>query len=665
MDLIETERAIEFIDATDRKTWIKVGAAIKSEFGDEGFVLWDKWSQKADNYEASAIRDSWKSFKTGKISIGSLIYLAKQRGYSLPKSQQTTQQKTQAKQVTRDSKQSEDENKKRALAQKKSQDIWQKSHAVSKHAYLTNKKINHPEVVRSLKQASFTNANLLLVPVRDMKGTIHSLQYINEDGSKRFTKDGAIKGNFSTIGEAKNKDRVIIAEGLATAASLYQATNIPVVIAFNAENMKEVAKKLNRANFAKNYIVACDNDASGTGVNKALEAAKELHNAQIIIPSFSKEDIKKYQKYYPEKLPSDFNDLHLIKGLDAVSQTISQVNRNIESPEIDNQLLSEQEIQSEQETQEENTIELNVPLSKSLEKIEEDVKKVQEIAEKAEEVEEETTEDTTSDSDDSEKQEKKVAIVDLNYVVPSFIQKQYFTNQGKFYDKKMQLRFVDEGTQLKAKEDYDERIIKHMLDVVQAKNWSSIKIGGSNEFKRIVWLEAAQRNMQVEGYKPTKADLALVKHTTQDLNNTIEHTEHNVEDVHEEKLKDNTTTTEEKKERQKQEQEVTAEEKEIESSDSTTDKHESLEKIKERFSAAVEALSKRDQLKAQFFENELLEFVEKLPEEEKDSYLEVFYTNLTECAEKKDFNFSPSSEQHEVVAREVNTSQEVEQTVTL
>ena len=107
--------------------------------------------------------------------------------------------------------------------------------------------------------------------------------------------------------------------------------------------------------------------------------------------------------------------------------------------------------------------------------------------------------------------------------------------------------------------------------------------------------------MQVEGYKPLKADLALIKHITQDLNNTIEHTEHNVEDVHEEKLKDNTTTTEEKKERQKQEQEVTAEEKEIESSDSTTntDKHESLEKIKERFSAAVEALSKRDQLKAQ------------------------------------------------------------------
>ena len=294
MDLIETERAIEFIDATDRKTWIKVGAAIKSEFGDEGFVLWDKWSQKADNYEAQAIRNSWKSFKTGKISIGSLIYLAKQGGYSLPKSQQ----KTQAKQVTQDSKQSEDETKKRALAQKKSQEIWQKSHAVSKHAYLTNKKINHPEIIKSLKQASFTNANLLLVPVRDMRGTIHSLQYINEDGSKRFTKDSAIKGNFASIGEAKDNDRVIIAEGLATAASLYQATNIPVVIAFNAENMKEVAKKLNRANFAKNYIVACDNDASGTGVNKALEAAKELHNAQIIIPSFSKEDIKKYQKYY-------------------------------------------------------------------------------------------------------------------------------------------------------------------------------------------------------------------------------------------------------------------------------------------------------------------------------------------------------------------------------
>lgn len=39
----QVERALTFIDANDRDTWIMCGMAIKSEFGDAGFDAWDRW----------------------------------------------------------------------------------------------------------------------------------------------------------------------------------------------------------------------------------------------------------------------------------------------------------------------------------------------------------------------------------------------------------------------------------------------------------------------------------------------------------------------------------------------------------------------------------------------------------------------------------------------
>lgn len=169
---------------------------------------------------------------------------------------------------------------------------------------------------------------MLLVPVRDIQGTIHSIQYIDENGKERLTKDGKIKGNFAIIGDTtKIKEGVILAENLAIAASLYQSTNIPVIITFNANNTKEVAKELNKANFANHYVIAC----GATSLNSAKDAAKELNNARIIFPSFDKNDVVQYQKLHPGKLPSNFNDLHEIKGIEAVTHQI--IKNTVEKPD--------------------------------------------------------------------------------------------------------------------------------------------------------------------------------------------------------------------------------------------------------------------------------------------------------------------------------------------
>ena len=74
--------ALQFIPASDRGTWVKMGMAIKSEVGDAGFDLWEGWSQKADTFNAKDARDVWKSIRiNGKVTAGTLFHEAKANGW--------------------------------------------------------------------------------------------------------------------------------------------------------------------------------------------------------------------------------------------------------------------------------------------------------------------------------------------------------------------------------------------------------------------------------------------------------------------------------------------------------------------------------------------------------------------------------------------------------
>ena len=69
--------ALHCIPADDRDTWLRMGMAVKSELADEGFALWDEWSQSASNYNERDARDVWKSIKPGGgITIGTLFHEA-------------------------------------------------------------------------------------------------------------------------------------------------------------------------------------------------------------------------------------------------------------------------------------------------------------------------------------------------------------------------------------------------------------------------------------------------------------------------------------------------------------------------------------------------------------------------------------------------------------
>ena len=74
--------ALQFIPASDRDTWVKMGMAIKSEVGDAGFDLWEGWRQQADTFNAKDARDVWKSIRiNGKVTAGMLFHEAKANGW--------------------------------------------------------------------------------------------------------------------------------------------------------------------------------------------------------------------------------------------------------------------------------------------------------------------------------------------------------------------------------------------------------------------------------------------------------------------------------------------------------------------------------------------------------------------------------------------------------
>ena len=72
---------LQGIPAYDRDIWIKIGMALKSELGNNGFSLFDDWSSTADNNDPKAVKAVWKSFKGNGVAIGSLIQLAKENGW--------------------------------------------------------------------------------------------------------------------------------------------------------------------------------------------------------------------------------------------------------------------------------------------------------------------------------------------------------------------------------------------------------------------------------------------------------------------------------------------------------------------------------------------------------------------------------------------------------
>ena len=152
--------------------------------------------------------------------------------------------------------------------------IWSHSSPVTAYPYLLKKGVK-AHGLRCYKGS-------LVVPLFNETGLI-SLQFIQEDGTKRMLKGGKVQGACCAFGDPIPGEPLLICEGWATGASLYEATGHFTVVAFSAGNLVTVARQIKNL-YQTNLIFICgDNDASNVG-NAAAQAAALAVGGTAILP---------------------------------------------------------------------------------------------------------------------------------------------------------------------------------------------------------------------------------------------------------------------------------------------------------------------------------------------------------------------------------------------
>ncbi len=336
----QVQDALQFISADEsRDDWVRIGMAIKAEFGDMGFDLFNDWSMSSDKYDRKNMRGTWKSIKaSGGTNIGSLFKKAMDAGYSHKNIERdSTAQAEYQKELA--------ERKRKREADAKAEEFWRSTmqdvvanaalavvaelatHDAAPCEYLDKKQVKAfgvyvaarsvlmvvndedcsyqvltgDQAINSffktcaakLEHISVRNIKrgCLVIPIFNRELEIRSIQIIFPI-NKSFPRHGQKSDCFFYIGDQACSAGVLcIAEGYATAASIYMATGYPCVVAFDAGNIVRVSKIMRQIFPAVTIVVCGDNDAvnqSGvsTGIEKANQAAVNCAGIAVI-PEFN------------------------------------------------------------------------------------------------------------------------------------------------------------------------------------------------------------------------------------------------------------------------------------------------------------------------------------------------------------------------------------------
>ena len=306
-----------------REEWARVGMAIKSEMGADGFGLFDAWSQASERYNKADTRDTWQSIKAGgRVSIGTLFHIAKGHGFKFEDKPEDARPDAVSMKAMAEARKARDEAERKATeaAHRKAAELatklWNEATEATTSPYLERKGVKGWGVRVDAQ-------GVLLVPMRDERGALWNLQRIAPQKpasgpDKRFLKGGRKAGLMHWIGDPSGAGVLLLCEGFATGASLHEATGHPVCVTFDAGNLPNVAKAV-RGLWPAALLVMCgDNDKctqASTGRNpgkeKALQAAKAVQGVAT----------------WPEGLAdglTDFNDSYMTQGLEAVKARIQE-----------------------------------------------------------------------------------------------------------------------------------------------------------------------------------------------------------------------------------------------------------------------------------------------------------------------------------------------------
>lgn len=328
--------ALATIPADDYTTWVDMAFAVKHGLGEAGFELWDAWSQTAPNYDARSARATWRSASgSGAITLASLFWLAREHGFDLAGSRAfgdraARSASAHAPIVGADASLERKRRARRAAVARDALSIWRWARPVAPdHPYLVRKQIAPLPTLRELEAeelhvllgyAPKSNdaalvGRVLIVPVR-IGHQISTLELIDCEGRKSSLAGGAKAGGWwSVTPEQCRRDAclpVLIAEGVATAVSAWQATGWYTLAALSSGNLSKVATVW-RAQHPKDVLVILAD--FGAGFTHAEHAARGAH-ARLVAPRFAS------GAHIADQLPTDFNDMAVLDGTEAVGELL-------------------------------------------------------------------------------------------------------------------------------------------------------------------------------------------------------------------------------------------------------------------------------------------------------------------------------------------------------
>ncbi|MBT3724008.1 MAG: hypothetical protein HOM14_03670 [Gammaproteobacteria bacterium] len=252
---------LQGIPAYDRDIWIKIGMALKSELGNNGFSLFDDWSSTADNYDPKAVKAVWKSFKGNGVAIGSLIQLAKENGWQ--RDNKTTEIAPEIKPSPKPVK---------SNTQSYALRLWMLSNKddsyIEQHPYSINKGIEWAggagRGIASSPIKIGINSDCIIVPIRtNGTGKAQGVQCINAQGRKQTF--GDLSDGYLLLGNTLDKTLSwYVCEGWASAVSMvfhHQKGNGICAVSFGKSNLDRVAKQMASDHQPDEVIIIREDDS--------------------------------------------------------------------------------------------------------------------------------------------------------------------------------------------------------------------------------------------------------------------------------------------------------------------------------------------------------------------------------------------------------------------
>ncbi len=306
-------RALDFVSADcDRAQWVLVLAAIKSELGDDGCELAREWSARGAAFKEADFRATWKSLRpAGGVTVGTLFALAKEGGFVPGRASagNVAPPDRAADRAKREAKEEALRAAKRRCAAAEALRRFEAAREAGTSPYLVRKRVRAHGV-------RFEADGTLLVPMRDAAGELVNVQAIASDGGKRFLPGGPAVDVWHWLGDPAGAPVVALAEGYSTAATVHEATGLPVACAFNVNNLPRVARLVREVFPSASLVVCADDDretAERNGRNPGRLAAAEVERggrAVVAVPAPL------------EPGETDFNDLGRRAGLAAVAAIV-------------------------------------------------------------------------------------------------------------------------------------------------------------------------------------------------------------------------------------------------------------------------------------------------------------------------------------------------------